>query len=186
MEDGQIVNLYWERSENAIAETSKKYGKYCYSIAYHILGSAEDAEESVNDTYLAAWRHIPPHRPSVLSAFLGKVTRRIAIDRWRRRTAGKRGGGEMTLVLDELSDCIPTAHSVEHEVEAAELSRLIDDFVMSLPKAERQVFLCRYWYFDSIEEIARRFGFSKSKVKMMLHRQRKRLLNCLEREEFLG
>lgn len=163
MEDDSIVNLYWARSENAISETSKKYGNYCYSIAYNI----------------------PPHRPSVLSTFLGKITRRISIDKWRGRTAKKRGGGEIALVLDELSDCIPSNQSVEHEVETAELSQLIENFVMSLPPMERRVFVCRYWYLDTISDIAQRFRFSQSKVKMMLHRQRKNLLNCLEREEFM-
>ncbi len=185
MEDDSIVNLYWARSENAISETSKKYGNYCYSIAYNILGNVEDADESVNDTYLDAWNNIPPHRPSILSTFLGKITRRIAIDKWRGRTAEKRGGGEIVLVLDELSDCIPSNQSVEHEVEAAELSQLIDNFVMSLPPMERRVFICRYWYLDPIADIAQRFGFSQSKVKMMLHRQRKKLLNRLEREALL-
>ena len=112
MEDVSIVNLYWARSENAISETSKKYGNYCYSIAYNILGNVEDADESVNDTYLDAWNNIPPHRPSILSTFLGKITRRISIDKWRGRTAEKRGGGEIVLVLDELSDCIPWARLV--------------------------------------------------------------------------
>lgn len=185
MEDDSIVNLYWARSENAISETSKKYGNYCYSIAYNILGNVEDADESVNDTYLDAWNNIPPHRPSILSTFLGKITRRISIDKWRGRTAEKRGGGEIVLVLDELSDCIPSNQSVEHEVEVAELSQLIDIFVMSLPPMERRVFICRYWYLDPIADIAQRFGFSQSKVKMMLHRQRKNLLNRLEREALL-
>ena len=185
MEDDSIVNLYWARSENAISETSKKYGNYCYSIAYGILGNIEDADESVNDTYLDAWNSIPPHRPSILSTFLGKITRRISIDKWRGRTAKKRRGGEIVLVLDELSDCIHSNQNVEHEVEAAELVQLIDSFVMSLSPMERRVFICRYWYFDPISEIAQRFGFSQSKVKMMLHRQRKNLLNRLEREEFL-
>ena len=185
MEDDSIVNLYWARCENAISETSKKYGNYCHSIAYGILGNIEDADESVNDTYLDAWNSIPPHRPSILSTFLGKITRRISIDKWRGRTAKKRGGGEIVLVLDELSDCIPSNQNVEPEVEAAELVQLIDSFVMSLSPMERRVFICRYWYFDPISEIAQRFGFSQSKVKMMLHRQRKNLLNRLEREEFL-
>lgn len=185
MEDVSIINLYWARSENAISETSKKYGNYCYSIAYNILGNVEDADESVNDTYLDAWNNIPPHRPSILSTFLGKITRRISIDKWRGRTAEKRGGGEIVLVLDELADCIPSNQSVEHEVEVAELSQLIDNFVMSLSPMERRVFICRYWYLDPIADIAQRFGFSQSKVKMMLHRQRKNLLNRLEREEFL-
>lgn len=185
MEDDGIVDLYWARSENAISETSKKYGNYCYSIAYNVLGNAEDADESVNDVYLEAWNNIPPHRPSVLSTFLGKITRRISIDKWRGRTAEKRGGGETVLVLDELSDCIPSNRSVEHEAEAAELSRLINNFVMALSPMDRRVFICRYWYLDPIAEIAQRFGFSQSKVKMMLHRQRKKLLDYLEREAFL-
>lgn len=185
MEDDSIVNLYWARSENAISETSKKYGNYCYSIAYGILGNIEDADESVNDTYLDAWNSIPPHRPSILSTFLGKITRRISIDKWRGRTAEKRGGGEIVLVLEELSDCIPSSHCVEHEAEAAELAQRINDFVLSLSPMDRRVFICRYWYLDPISDIAKRFGFSQSKVKMMLHRQRKNLLKRLKREEFL-
>ena len=124
MEDNRIVDLYWARSEDAITETSEKYGKYCYSIAYNILSNAEDADESVNDTYLDAWHNMPPHRPSILSTFLGKITRRISIDKWRGRTADKRGGGEIVLALDELADCVPSDHSVEHEVEAAALEKI--------------------------------------------------------------
>ena len=185
MEDDHIIDLYWARSEDAITETSEKYGKYCYAIAYHILSNAEDAEESVNDTYLGAWRNMPPHRPSILSAFLGKITRRISIDKWRGRTADKRGGGEIVLALDELADCVPSGHSVEREVEATALETIINDFVMSLPLMERRVFICRYWYLDPISAIAAQFGFSQSKVKMILHRQRHRLRSILEREAFL-
>lgn len=123
MEDSRIVELYWVRSEAAITETSKKYGKYCYAIAYNILSNAEDADESVNDTYFDAWNSMPPHRPSILSTFLGKITRRISIDKWRGRTADKRGGGEIVQALDELADCVPSGHSVEHEAEAAELKK---------------------------------------------------------------
>ena len=185
MEDSRIVELYWVRSEAAITETSKKYGKYCYAIAYNILSNAEDADESVNDTYFDAWNSMPPHRPSILSTFLGKITRRISIDKWRGRTTDKRGGGEIVQALDELADCVPSGHSVEREAEAAELKKIINDFVMSLPVMERRVFICRYWYLDSISAIAGQFGFSQSKVKMMLHRQRKKLLSVLEREAFL-
>ena len=185
MEDDHIIDLYWARSEDAITETSEKYGKYCYAIAYHILSNAEDAEESVNDTYLGAWRNMPPHRPSILSAFLGKITRRISIDKWRGRTADKRGGGEIVLALDELAECVPSGHRVEHEIESAALEKIIDDFVMSLPLMERRVFICRYWYLDPISAIAEQFGFSQSKVKMILHRQRHRLRSILEREAFL-
>ena len=185
MEDARIVDLYWARSENAISETSAKYGKYCYAIAYNVLANHEDADESVNDTYLDAWNNMPPHRPSILSTFLGKITRRISIDKWRGRTAEKRGGGEIVLALDELSDCVPSDHNVEHEVEAAELAKVIDDFVMSLPLMDRRVFICRYWYLDPISVISQQFSFSESKVKMMLHGQRKKLLSYLEKEAIL-
>lgn len=184
MEDAQIVDLYWARSEKAITETSAKYGKYCHAIAYNILENREDADESVNDTYLDAWNSIPPHCPSSLSTFLGKITRRISIDKWRSRTAEKRGGGEIVLALDELSDCIPSNHDVEEEIVAAELAKVIDNFIMSLPPMDRRVFICRYWYLDPISAIAQQFGFSESKVKMILHRQRHRLLSHLERNVF--
>ena len=185
MEDNRIVDLYWARSEDAITETSEKYGKYCYSIAYNILSNAEDADESVNDTYLDAWHNMPPHRPTTLSTFLGKITRRVSIDKWRGRTADKRGGGEIVWALDEWADCVPSDHSVEREVEAATLEKIINDFVMSLPLMERRVFICRYWYLDPISAIAEQFGFSQSKVKMILHRQRQKLQSILEREAFL-
>ena len=184
MEDAHIVQLFWARDQAAISESSQKYGKYCYSIAYGILADQEDAEESVNDAYLDAWNTMPPHRPAVLSTFLGKITRRISIDKWRARRAEKRGGGEIALALDELEECIPDGRSVEDEVELAELAQVINGFVMSLPPMERRVFIRRYWYLDPIAAIAERFGFSQSKVKMMLHRQRAKLLALLEKECF--
>lgn len=182
MDDAHIVDLFWARSEDAISETSAKYGDYCHSIAYSILADNEDAAESVNDTYFDAWNTMPPHRPTMLSTFLGKITRRIAIDKWRGRTAEKRGGCEITLALDELSECIPSRCSVEDEIELADLVKVIDNFVMSLPLMQRRVFICRYWYLDSVSTIAKQFGFSQSKVKMMLHRQRSKLLTTLEKE----
>lgn len=184
MEDAHIIQLFWARDQAAISESSKKYGKYCHSIAYGILGDQGDAEESVNDAYLDAWNTIPPHRPAVLSTFLGKLTRRVAIDMWRARTAEKRGGGEVALALDELAECIPDGRSVEAEVETAELAKVLDSFVMSLPPMERRVFIRRYWYLDPVADIAGQFGFSQSKVKMMLHRQRAKLLARLEKECF--
>lgn len=185
MEDKQIVELYLCRSEDAIYQTALKYGKYCYQIAYNILENSEDAKESVNDTYYGAWNSIPPHKPAVLSAFLGKIARRTALNRWKKKYASKRGGGEVVLALDELSECIPAAQRVEYDVERAELSKAVNDFVMALPLAERRVFVCRYWYLDSIEAISRQFGFSQSKVKSMLHRTRHKLLNHLKKEGFL-
>ena len=113
MDDSKIIDLYWQRSEQAIEETDQKYGKYCYRIAYNILTSKEDAEESVSDTYMTAWNTIPPRRPSVLATFLGKITRHLSIDRWRTRSAYKRGGGQIVLALDELEECIASNENVE-------------------------------------------------------------------------
>lgn len=183
MDDPQIVALYWERDEKAIQETARKYGRYCYAIAYGILHDAADAEESVNDTYLDAWNSMPPHRPSVLATFLGKITRRISIDRFRRYHAAKRGGGEMTVVLGELEECIPGGGDVEQAVEQQLLAEVINAFVKTLPRTEQGVFLCRYWYMDSVENIAKQFGFSQSKVKSMLHRTRAKLREQLIKED---
>jgi len=182
MEDSRIVDLYWQRSERAIDETEVKYGNYCRTIARNILGSDEDAKEIVNDTYLGAWNSMPYHRPTLLSSYLGKITRRLAIKRRQAQTAAKRGGGTVELALEELSRCIPTSQTVEGQVEQAELASAIDRFVMGLPVTERRVFMCRYWYLDSIEHIAKQFRFSQSKVKSMLHRTRKKLQLYLEQE----
>ena len=182
MNDKNIVDLYFNRDEEAITQTDKKYGRYCYSIAYNILTNKEDAEESVSDTYMTAWRAIPPRRPSVLSTFLGKITRHISIDRWRERSAYKRGGGEVTLALEELEDCVAGLQNVEMEYERKELIRAYVKFLDTLPVTERRVFLCRYWYVDSVEAIAEKFGFSQSKVKTMLYRTRVKLRKHLAEE----
>ena len=182
MDDTQIVELYWARKESAIAETEVKYGSYCFSIAQNILQDTDDAQESVNDTWLHAWNSMPPHRPSVLSTFLGKLTRRISIDKWRRKNAKKRGDGQLPLVLAELEDCISDEKSVEDETERKLLGEVIASFVKSLPEAEQKVFLCRYWYMDSVSSIATRFRFSESKVKSMLYRTREKLRVRLEKE----
>lgn len=185
MEDQEIIDLYWNRSEIAISETASKYGGYCYSIAFNILKNNEDSEESVSDTYIAAWNAIPPRRPSIISTFLGKITRRIAIDRWRSRNRVKRGGGEIDLALEELEDCIADSQTVEKAFERKQLSSLFNRFLEELPEVERTVFLCRYWYVDSVSDIANHFGFSGSKVTSMLHRTRKKLRAVLEREDLL-
>ena len=183
MDDKQIVALYFDRNEQAIAETETKYGKYCYAIAIGVLSMHEDAEESVNDTWIDAWNSMPPHRPSILSTFLGKITRRIAIDKWRHRTAEKRGGGEIPLVLDELEECIAHDSDVEKTLEKQRLEEVINRFVHKLPEKDQKVFLCRYFYMDSIESICRQFGFSESKVKSILHRTREKLRRVLREEE---
>ena len=140
MEDSRIIELYWERSEQAIAETAAKYGSYCYTIAYNVLHNREDAGECVNDTYLGAWDSMPPQRPSILSAFLGKITRNLALKCWRDAHVQKRGGGQLPVVLEELEECISGRLSVEEQIEAKLLSEWINDFVAQLAEEERQVF----------------------------------------------
>lgn len=184
MEDNSIVELFWQRDEGAISETALKYGKYLNSISYQILMNAEDAEECVNDTYNDAWQSMPPHRPVVLSTFLGKITRRISIDKWRMLNAKKRGGGEIILVLDELEGCVSGFDNVEEEIERREMVKVFNSFLDTLQTAERRIFLCRYWYMDSIQDIAKRFGFSQSKVTSMLHRTREKLRVMLEKEGY--
>lgn len=184
MDDNAIIALYWARSESAISETANKYGGYCFSIAYNILSNNEDSEESVNDTYLAAWNTMPPKQPSILSAFLGKITRYISLDRWKRRSAEKRGGGQVMLALDELEECVSSGESTEQAYARKELLGCVNRFLDSLPETERRIFLCRYWYLDSISDIAERFGFSQSKVTSMLHRTRGKIRTQLEKEGF--
>ena len=184
MDDKSIVDLYFSRDQEAITQTDKKYGHYCYRIAYNILTNKEDAEESVSDTYMTAWRAIPPRRPSVLSTFLGKITRHISIDRWRERAATKRGGGEVPLALEELKDCVAGMQNVEMDYERKEIVKAYVKFLDTLPITERRVFLCRYWYVESIETIADKFGFSQSKVKTMLYRTRTKLRKQLAEEGY--
>ena len=185
MEDEKIIDLYWNRSENAISETAGKYGGYCYSIAYRILTNQEDAQECVNDTYMAAWNAMPPKRPAILATFLGKITRHLSIDRWRSQNRVKRGGGEMVLALEELEECIDSGESVEKALERKELAMVFNRFLDSLPETERRVFLCRYWYLDPVKDIAAAFGFSGSKVTSMLYRTRGKLRTVLEKEGLL-
>lgn len=182
MEDRDIIALYLERNEEAIAETEKKYGRYCYSIAYNILYNVEDAQECVNDALMNAWDSIPPHMPAILSAFLGKLTRYVSLKKWRYARTQKRGGGEIALAYEELSDCIPGGKSVEEELQEKELAEVLDRFLDELPAAQRRIFICRYWYFDDISTICNQFGYSSSKVKSMLYRIRKKLLFRLNEE----
>ena len=179
MEDNRIVQLYWDRDQNAITQTAVKYGKYCTSIAINILGSQEDAEECVNDTYLNAWNCMPPHRPSVLSAFLGKITRNLSYNRYKYNMANNRGGSEISAVLDELSGCVSGTENVEEEIEYKELVNAIDSFLDTLSPKKRSIFVCRYWYTDSISEIARQFQMRENAVSMTLIRIRSKLREYL-------
>ena len=184
MNDSEIVDLYWKREERAVAETEKKYGGYCYSIAYNILANHEDSEESVNDTYIEAWNAIPPHRPLFLSSFLGKITRRIAIDKWRADHALKRGGGEISNALEELGECIAYEDSTELCLEKQMLAQAINDFLRTLSQTERKIFIFRYFYMESVETVCKRFGYSESKVKSILFRTREKLRIYLQKEGF--
>ena len=180
MDDQQIVELYHQRSETAIAETAKKYGRYCHYIAYNILYDDGYAEECVNDTYLGAWNSIPPHKPQKLSSFLGKITRNLALNRWERETAQKRGSGESNLVLTELEGCIPSGEG--DITEELLLRDVINRFLRSLPEEAMIVFLQRYWYFSSIRDIAQDRSMSENRVKVMLHHTRAGFKQFLESE----
>ena len=182
MEDGQILDLFWARSEDAIAETDKKYGAYCYQVSYNILRNRQDADECVNDTWLRAWNAMPPHRPGKLQAFLGKLTRNLSLDRWDRMQAQKRGGGRTALLLSELTDCIPAPGGVEHTLEDAAVAEAIAAWLRKQPARNRVAFVRRYWYADSTTQVAKRLGLSEGGVKSLLHRLRGSLKSHLEQE----
>lgn len=182
MEDKQILDLYWMRSENAISETANKYGRYCHYIAFNILHNDEDSEECTNDTYLKAWETIPPNRPDKLSAFLGKITRNLALDKYRLYNTKKRGEGQISFVLDELQECIPTANNTERIVDDLMLTQVLNQFLASLSETKRKIFMRRYWYLSTVKEISQDFNISESKVKMSLLRSRKKLKILLEKE----
>ena len=183
MEDSGIIRLYWERDQAAIDATAEKYGPYCAAIARNILHSPRDEEEYVNDTYLHAWNAMPPQRPSLLSAFLGAITRNLSLNRLRLQQARKRSG--LDAVFDELAECVSGSESAEDAVAARELAAAIDDFLAALPSRQRVLFLRRYWYADSLEGIARRCGMTKSAASMALSRQRRRLKAYLSERGFI-
>lgn len=183
MEDKQIIELYWNRLENAIKETSRKYGRYCHYIANNILRNKEDAEECVNESYWRLWNTIPPHRPQNLKAYLAKITRNLSLHMWEKQRSKKRGGGSMELVLEELKDCIPDGNAgVEQLTEQIVIELAFDTFLKELEVEQRRIFLARYWYFASIQEIASQYNMSESKVKMTLLRLRQKLKVVLEKE----
>ena len=185
MEDNGIVDLYWERSETAISETSKKYSRYCRFISFNILRNNEDAEECVNDTYLRAWNAMPPNRPNCLATFLGKITRNLSLDKFKKYNAEKRGLGQTELVLSEVDDCVPSSSTVEQDIAEKELVEILDRFLENLPKEKRIMFMQRYWYLMPIKEIAERSGESESQVKSALFRTRNNLKTILEKEGVL-
>ena len=176
MEDAQIVQLYWDRSEAAISATADKYGAYCDAIARNILGDPEDAAECVNDAYLRAWNAIPPHRPRTLSTFLGKITRNLALNRYRYGRAEKRG--RLPAVLEELS-FVAGGEDAQQALDRRELVEALDDFLAGLSPRKRTIFLCRYWYLDSVAEIGARLGMTENHVSVTLGRLRRKLRDHL-------
>lgn len=157
MDDAKIVQLYWDRNEQAISATADKYGNYCAAIAKNILGNSQDTEECVNDTYLNAWNSMPPHRPNILATFLGKITRNLALNKYKHNTAD----------------------NVEQEINRKELILAINHFLKKLPSDKRNIFVCRYWYFDSISDIAAHFDMTENNVSVTLNRLRLKLRNYL-------
>lgn len=181
MNDKEIIRLFFDRDEKAIEQTSRKYHSYCYAIADRILHNAEDDEECLNDVWLAAWDSIPPNDPPSLAVYLGRITRNISV-RTLRRINRKKRGKELTVYLEELGEALPSDSDPQSAVESAEVRRLLADFVSRQSKLNRDLFLCRYYYLDSIEEIAARFGMTQNQVKLRLHRMRKKLREHLRKE----
>jgi RNA polymerase sigma factor, sigma-70 family len=182
MDDRAIVALYWKRAETAILETKKQYGRLLLSISRGILRNEEDAEECENDTYLKAWNTIPPKRPDKLSAFLAKIVRNLSLDRYDAMHAEKRGGGEVPLLLDELAEVIADETAFPTDTEG--LSEVLNAFLGRLKPDARTIFLRRYWFGDSVQEISARSGFGESKIKMSLLRTRQSLQEALEKEGY--
>ena len=184
MEDSQIIALFLQRSEDAISQTDRKYGGLLRSVAGRILSRAEDSEEIVSDTYLAAWESMPPHRPSVLSAYLAKLTRRISIDLFRYRTRAKRQASEYAVSLEELSDCVSGGNTPEEILNAKALADAIGVYLRTQSKETQAAFLGRYYFLDPVKEIAVYLGITESKVKTLLFRTRVGLKEYLEKEGF--
>ena len=183
MDDESILQLFFQRREQALKETQAKYARLCLRVADGILADARDAEECVNDTWLRAWNSIPPARPASLPAWLAKVTRNLAITRLRGTTARKRGGGEVPLLLDELAECLPGGEDPQRELEKRELSEAVDRFLSSLEREERDLFTARYFFGASPAELAARTGLTENAVAGRLRRMRTKLKNCLKEEE---
>ncbi len=182
MDDIMIVELFLNRDDSALVAVKAKYERLLLSVAQGILKNREDSEECVNDTYLASWNSIPPHKPQKLGAYLSKITRNLSLKKWREKTAKKRGGGSVHLLMSELDDCISDGRSIDQTISEKALAEIIDSFLRTLDEDERDLFILRYFYFYSVTSLAEKFGFSKSKVKTQLYRTRQKLSIRLEKE----
>lgn len=184
MEDSKIIEFYFDRDEKAISESEKKYGGYCKSIAFNILRNKEDLEECVSDTWLKTWNSVPPTHPKSLKAFFAKLTRNGAFNIWEKESAKKRGSGELTMVLDELAECIPDSKTVEDEIDLREITSLINSFLYGIPERERNIFIRRYFFTESVKEIAKRYMMKPGAVSTALFRTREKLRTALEKEGY--
>lgn len=184
MDDNTIVQMFWDRNQNAISVTSEKYGAYCMSIAYNILGNYQDAEECVSDTYLNTWNSIPTNRPKMLSTYLGKIVRNLSFNIYKKKKAQKRGSGQISLVIEELADVITDSNDIENEWNKKLLIESINSYLSELPDVKRRIFVCRYWYADSVKDIAGRFGMTENNVSVTLQRLRSQLHNYLVERGF--
>lgn len=184
MKDQEIVNLYWERNEDAIRQTQQKYGAYLSKVAYNTLADFEDSKECVNDTYLAAWDSIPPQRPTILSSYLAKITRQLSIDLFRRKNAVKRYASEYAISLEELGDTFTDGSTPEQILDAKLLDEAISRFVCALPDDAQRAFVGRYYFFDSLRDIAGYCGMKEGKLKSLLYRTRQQLKTHLLKEGF--
>ena len=181
MEDKALIELYWARDEAAITETASKYGKLCTYIAHNVLHSTEDCEECVNDAYFSVWNAIPTQRPDRFSVFISRITRNLALKRWEYLSAAKRNTAAVTS-LDELGDCVSDTSSVANELENQHIENAIGEFLWAQDSEKRNIFIRRYWYFDSIQTICKQTGSSESRVKSILFRMRQKLREHLESE----
>ena len=182
MEDRRIIDLYWARSEEAISETARKYGRYCRAIARNILNNDEDAEECVSDAYLRLWNAIPPARPNRLQTYLGRIVRNLSLNKREKASAEKRGAGQIPLILDELAECIPDDSDGEAVTESILIKDVLDRFLDTLSPEARKIFVRRYWYMSSLKEIAAEYGISEGNAAVSLLRTRMKLKTVLEKE----
>lgn len=184
MEDSKILDLYWQRDEQAIQQTRQAYGGYCFSIAASILGNDWDAEEVVADTWVKAWNSIPPHRPAYFKQYLAKITRNLALNAYLAQNAQKRKGDQVAVALEELGECIPSNETAEGHLEEAELKAAISHFLRTQPPREQGIFLRRYFYLESVQEISRRYGVKEANVFQILARTRRKLKAYLAKEGY--
>lgn len=184
MEDEQIIDLYFERNEQAIFETNRKYGGYCYCVADAVLNSREDSEEVVSDTWHQAWKSMPPQRPNVLKMYLAKITRNLAFSAYRSRTAAKRGGGELEVALEELEGCLSDVKTPEQQLDFQELVASVRHFLDTIPEREQNIFIRRYFFVEKTAAIASRYGLRQNNVQQILSRTRRKLKSYLIQEGY--